>query len=301
MIDIIQGVIYGLLPSVVNEGFTNTNRQVEHLTPELVKKLFQRESSCRLYVSEIDSRSWFLKTSGGAGLDEYLSYMDYFTPENKQQLSKSLRLLPTSPLLRGVWRFAKTSDNLELGMPYTLGDVVFLPPGLLHSVDYHSVSKTLCHERIHILQRKYQSVFDQFIYKVMKFTQIQVLGDLPVIPFANPDGPQSPQRGWIFRHRKKWYYPLLIMTPSDTLSRVGIQLKITDGPGKVKPVTATFTDIIEPIATLLEDKYPTCPKNHLYHPYEILAELGAMFLVDGTSGNRQIDDFYNKLTVLSRV
>jgi hypothetical protein len=129
----------------------------------------------------------------------------------------------------------------------------------------------------------------------MGFQQIPIRGNLSVTPFANPDGPQSPSRGWVFIYESQWYYPLLSMSPDGDLERVAIQVDPTSWDTRGIPQAGVFSSNVYPLSNLLHSSYPTCPKHHLYHPYEILAELGAIYLTSGNTGDPKIDNFFQSL------
>jgi hypothetical protein len=298
MRDIVQSIVtlvYYYNSNInVPEGFIGSlNPKAIFLGPVRVKQMFQSDPSCQQYMSEIDSRSWSLKTHSNGSKESYLSRISNFKSKERTRLRICIRKLPESSLLTGDWVFAKTSERLELGMPYTLSNVVFLPPSIIK--DTPTFRKTLCHERIHILQRQYQSLFDTFIQKNMGFSKSVINGKLPVIPFANPDGPQTPGNAWIFQHQKKWYYPLLTMSLEGELKREGIEIQPVQFNFRGDVSLAVFTHKKTPLSHLLASRFPSCPRHHLYHPYEILAELGAIFLTTGKSGDMGIDDFFREL------
>ena len=296
MLDIVQSIVTFVYHynTTVPEGFINlSNAKAIFFGPIRVGQMFQQDSFCQQYIRDIDSRSWFLKTQSKGNLKSYLSRMSSFKSKERTTLRTCIRKLPASSLLTGDWIFAKTSSYLELGMPYTISNVVFLPPSIIK--DNPTFRKTLCHERIHILQRQYQSMFDTYIQKNMGFSRSVVNGELPVIPFANPDGPQTPENAWIFQHQKKWYYPLLSMSEEGELERNGIEILPTQVDFKGNVLMGVFTHNKTPLSVLLASRFPSCPQHHLYHPYEILAELGAIFLTTGKSGDPGIDDFFRQL------
>ena len=44
--------------------------------------------------------------------------------------------------------------------------------------------------------------------------------------------------------------------------------------------------------------FPKCPQHHLYHPYEILAEMGSKFIIDGYLDNREMNHFFKRLDLI---
>ena len=176
-------------------------------------------------------------------------------------------------------------------MPFTLGDVIFLPEHFIkmlinnpNSIDLLSV---LCHEKIHVLQRKFTSKFNNFITKHYGFKLIKINVKYPITIFSNPDGLQIPEKNWVYKYNNYWYLPYLEW--NNGLHKVAIKLsKYQDN--------WIFTTEKETVYTILANKLPECPSHQLYHPYEIMAELGAKYLMEGSCDNSNVDSFYKHLS-----
>jgi hypothetical protein len=169
-------------------------------------------------------------------------------------------------------------------MPFTLGNVIFISD-VNETNDFR---RTLVHERMHVLQRKYTSQFNKFLEQTLHFKLVTIVGKLPFTVFSNPDGLQLRNASWIFPDGDKWYCPFL------TIKR-GNLLKLAIDVKYINKYTVEILGNVKNVADLLASRFPTCPTNHLYHPYEIMAELGMKYIIEGTSGNKDIDHFYHNL------
>lgn len=96
-----------------------------------------------------------------------------------------------------TFTIAKCPSNLDWNYPHTHKDIIFLPS------TYMSDAKTLHHEMIHIMQRRYPQRFRN-LYIDWQFTPI----DSSIIPSniiaqvrANPDLFGEIERWWIWRNR----------------------------------------------------------------------------------------------------
>ena len=243
------------------------------------------DSSAQLYFNNIDKRT-FQQKVGQSNLDHYYKLIKTFTYSEKQLLKKMVIKLPQQNLLSGNWIFAKTDTHLEMGMPFTLGNVIFIS-SVTESSEFLT---TLVHERIHILQRRYPTKFNQ-ILKILGFRLVTRTGKLPLVVFSNPDGLQLAKSSWIFKSTNKWYCPFLVLR-NNKLEKKAIRV-IWLNKNKVK-----LTNDIKTVSNLLSKRFPTCPLDHLYHPYEIMAELGALFVINQSSGNIYIDHFYQQLSTV---
>ncbi len=248
---------------------------------------FKKHVSCRLYLSSIDPRTIIFKLGPNKILSNYPEAIDNFTISEKKKLTSKVLNLPHSPLLAGDWNFAKTRPELEFGMPFTLADVILLP-----SLDkIGNLSRILVHEKIHVLERQFSSQFNQFLIHKLDFRLVKREGKLPFIPFSNPDGLQLDRASWIFYNEMEgiWYCPFLTIDKRGILNKLAVSVKFINNN------TVKITNRVKEVVSLLSKKFPSCPTHHLYHPYEIMAELGMIFIMDGSSGNKQIDYFYRNL------
>lgn len=112
--------------------------------------------------------------------EEYEAYYKnsllQFTPEETNILSMSIDIINQdiihqTRMLRGIpWKFIKVDHNIEHGYPHTHGEVIvlsqdfFMPPR-------SKLIQTLIHEKIHVFQRLYPEITDDYIQNVLEFTR----------------------------------------------------------------------------------------------------------------------------------
>jgi hypothetical protein len=278
-------VLYISRQTHVYEAFYTRN--IHYLDPPDVARLVQGPSlfsrSLQSYIDTLDHRTIQNKCGTGDYLQGFQSSLVKWTQKDRDIIRKRLRKLPDSSLVHGDWSFILTDGELEHGMPFTLGTVVVLPSPLERiSVD------TLCHERMHVLQRLYPEWFDNMARK-MGYHQVVVADDhnSPLVSFANPDGLQKPHETWAIEHRGHLYCPQLILV-DNRLKKIGVRLQQNHS-------SWIRTNDTLPLQELMQDHMTSCPMGQRYHPYEILAELGAHYLMQGTSGSSEVDHLYQSL------
>ena len=64
----------------------------------------------------------------------------------------------TVKILKLPWKFSMITKHVEYGLPHTRGDLIFLPEHIFNGSDT-DIIRTLIHEKIHIYQKKYNSLF----------------------------------------------------------------------------------------------------------------------------------------------
>ena len=84
------------------------------------------------------------------------------------------------------WKFAKVSNDIELGYPHTLEDIIVLSPKFLETPE-NQMMITLLHEKIHIYQRKYPLETEELILNVLDYKIKSVNPDILELARNNPD------------------------------------------------------------------------------------------------------------------
>ena len=111
------------------------------------------------------------------------------------------------------------------------------------------------------------------------------------VPYINPDGIQNLKNAWIYND----YLPILLMDKNENLRKVVFQLENLDDPDLYKIIYPENDDLDS--LTTINDAYGKdfeyCSKNHLYHPFEILADTGANYFLYGKCGNQELDNFFS--------
>ena len=104
---------------------------------------FARMTPVDLYARKATSKTEYINT--------YIAAFMEFTPAEKDRLTKLVSMIHYAPHV--PWKFAKVSSAIEKGFPHTLEDVIVLSDtSLAH--DDRSLTETLIHEKVHILQRR---------------------------------------------------------------------------------------------------------------------------------------------------
>lgn len=277
---------------------TIKSNNVLFLDKQTTKVFFKNNITAKEYLNSIDPTTSYYKLGTHDNLSNYSNYFQTFSKPEQNILRKAVSLLPKNKLLGGTWKLAKTSTSLEFSMPFTLGDVIFFSP--LKSSSPLEYKRTLVHERMHILQRDYPTMFNKFLIERLGFRLVKIKKKkLPFTIFSNPDGLQLDSASWIFpvknyisnkNNKTKWFCPFLTINKSGNLEKIAVQVKY------IKKATVRILTRVEPVVKLLKARFPSCPSHHLYHPYEIMAELGMMWVLEGTSSNKEIDNFYSNLS-----
>jgi hypothetical protein len=145
-------------------------------------------------MSQID-----LAARNSVSLLDYLSKIAAtdFSRQEKRAISRSARDVDRRlSQLRGEtfarlsaipWRFAKTCDDFEGGMPHTRGDTVFLPESVVSKMlaDRRLARRVLIHEKTHLLQRKHPQLAREFISRRYNATPLRP--NTSPLRRANPD------------------------------------------------------------------------------------------------------------------
>jgi hypothetical protein len=236
---------------------------------------FHNKSSLYQYLLTVNQNMYKIKLSNNSNIiffnEFYNLYKKSLKYPSKEQLSllkskldEANRLIKFSSLnkLYNIhWKFF-ISHNLENQMPFTIGHRIVIPSNLLNIISIN----TLIHEKIHVLQRKYQNQFNLLYTKMYPFLYKQyddniIPLSLKMINMNNPDGNNT---YWIYNLKKKYWLPLLIY---DKLTNTFVEnaYEITYDNNKL-----IYVNTMKPILlrTLFNDM-PTFIS--LYHPNEIFA------------------------------
>jgi len=168
------------------------------------------------------------------------------------------------------WNIIVLSNNIEKGMPFTLGHYIFLPKKYIDNLIKYKFNKdiflnncdTLLHEKIHILQRIFPIIFKQF-YKI--HLHCKYINNLVIDThwkkkhFKNPDGLDIK---WVYRYNNNDYLPMLIFNKNQ-LNQIIIKLTYNTN---YFYTTSTYHNLYE--FPIFKD-YPTSIS--VYHPNEITA------------------------------
>uniref|UniRef100_A0A6C0EJE7 Uncharacterized protein n=1 Tax=viral metagenome TaxID=1070528 RepID=A0A6C0EJE7_9ZZZZ len=205
----------------------------------------------------------------------------YFYVDTIREKYSTYRLITHSN-----WNFIKISHTLEKSMPFTLDNYIFLSDKVLK--DFYNMMvynkntmilqncETLIHEKIHIIQRNNQSLFNTLYinhFNSIYCNHLIITNYWNTKIMTNPDGLEIK---WIYKLNNKYYLPLLI-TNKDNIEEVVITLKWENN---------TFITTREFIEINSFPLFNYLPSNISYsHPNEISAYIISNYIVDKSSLN----------------
>lgn len=140
-------------------------------------------------MTSIDLKARNMQSQSPA--DYALTYINSYTKlsnADKEKINRAMerikyRLQEFPKLLNTRWNFIKVNDGIENNYPHTLGDVIVINNVTLQKDD-EEFSKTLIHEKFHVLQRMFPLNFRE-LYKNMQFMPIKI--QRPLLIRNNPD------------------------------------------------------------------------------------------------------------------
>lgn len=159
---------------------------------------------------------------------KYVSSYKHFTDLDRDKIDKSIlmirQLLKDFPkLLNTRWNFVKINANIENGYPHTIGDVIILNDDVMQ-YDLHQFTKTIIHEKFHVIQRLYPLYFQE-LYKTMKFSSIK-MAKTPQLKRSNPD-----LDGSVYIHEPSQTIPMQLYTSENPSSLAQSSPRLLDVDG----------------------------------------------------------------------
>lgn len=236
-----------------------------------VNKIRSHETKIKLQTKKTLTKEEVLK--------EYLSSIKNFTYSEKQNLNYLINDVENSvekyKKFRNQfeWNLVKLDNKIEWGMPFTLGNYIFLPEHVLKLSDTQ-LKSTLLHEQVHILQRRHQDRFNFLYERILGFKKINYcdLGDhLDKYRISNPDGMDV---NWVFKVGLHWIMPMIIMEPNNNNNHdeYGVLVNIkNDGYHSVNYMGSNNEPVMVPLRNLHEYCKKLKRNNGIYHPNEYLA------------------------------
>ena len=166
-------------------------------------------------------------------LDTYIQSTVPFSSQEKNIIQLHIELINQNmPFLsKTPWKFIKLTNQLEKNMPFTLGHFIFLPEKMVDNLSFEPKAHhldTLIHEKIHVLQRMYPTLFHSFYQEnlgsIYVKTKVRISEYWKQQHLKNPDGMDI---NWIYRHNNGHYYlPMLIFdNQSRSITQIVILLK----------------------------------------------------------------------------
>lgn len=159
--------------------------------------------------------------------DKYKALVDAYT-NTADNLTAEFKIFKKNP-----WNILVSINNLEMNMPYTLGNSVIIPlkalkelnTTFIHGHINNSFLNTLIHEKIHVIQRNNQVIFDKFYITNYKFLDKKLTEPLPEnlhkMTMTNPDSNNSI---WIYQLENKRIIPLLTYS-NNSVTEIGYNIE----------------------------------------------------------------------------
>lgn len=159
--------------------------------------------------------------------DKYKALVDAYT-NAANNLTDKFKIFKKNP-----WNIFVSINNLEMNMPYTLGNSVIIPLKILKELNttfrHGHINKgflnTLIHEKIHVIQRNNQVIFDKFYIKNYKFLDKKLTEplseNLHKMTMTNPDSNNSI---WIYKLENKRIIPLLTYS-NNSVTEIGYNIE----------------------------------------------------------------------------
>jgi len=173
------------------------------------------------------------------------------------------------------WNFYVSINNLEMNMPYTLDSSIIIALSNLEEI-YHTFKhghinkqflNMLIHEKIHIVQRGNQDMFNKFYKQIYPMLNERFYNKIPdKIQQSRMNNPDSNNQLWTYTIDNKIMLPLLVYS-NNSVNEIAYNIE-------------NYNDIIY----LRQKKHKLGFKSHtsIYHPNEIFACSVAHHIVDRT-------------------
>lgn len=195
-------------------------------------------------------------------LHAYVAGISRFDAEERRRLMELASQVDAKTVsfaaLHGIsWRFAKTNDSVERGMPHTLSDTIFVSN--VHRLN----AVTLLHEKLHVFQRRHPDATARLVNRRWGFTAA-VPHRQAALARNNPDTDGA----W-----HAWPGGILVVGRFDTerpsdLTRASAVASA--GDGRWRTLRPQDLDAPAYVARQLE------------HPWELMAEIVSRMLMQGS-------------------
>ena len=223
--------------------------------------------------------------------DTFLNRVVDFPPHTKQKITKSISILPSSPLTNIKWVFICLKDNTEQNWPFTIQNSILCTSKFVNYLSTKQLSETMAHERIHNLQYLYPVPFHT-LYESLGFIEHPINGLENIIYYSNPDGLQLPESSWLLHYKNNIYLPIMIFKNKQVKKKLYCLKK--DNLNRLTLINKSRQYKCE---QALQSIIPETAFSQCYHPHEMLADLGSYYIVRHTTKNNKIDNFFKNLEI----
>jgi len=169
--------------------YSNSSSSIQYVSNRYMKNIVNKS----IYFDKM-SRLDLIARKSGSSEDykrKYYNSLIAFNNADKSKLEKcikniDLKIKKYKNLYAIDWKFAKVSDDIELGYPHTLEDTIVLSPKFLETPE-DQMMITLLHEKIHIYQRRYPLETEELILNILNYKIKSVNSDILELARNNPD------------------------------------------------------------------------------------------------------------------
>jgi len=295
-------LIYMTLQPILNERFVTNDTESNVIFVNIPEAVQIFDSS--LDYSLMQNNEIFSRTNGEIGLgltreerirklkNMYHSKLIEFSQEEKNAI---VTMCNGINIKNVKWKFIKINNGIDWNYPYTLANCIVLPAVKVSSIKnaIESNDKTLIashvntfvHEYMHVLQRKYQPLFNKFYIEKWHFTRANtMINDLWVKKYwiTNPD---VNDELWVYdlnqfnvNKNPEYIWPMFLIDPKNLRNHVKLAIKVKEeGNNNFSVITSNsngipvYDDLLN-IKSYNERFYNL---RQLYHPNEIFANFVA--------------------------
>jgi len=225
-------------------------------------------------------------------VDFYLQNIITFTDRDKESIYFYINYIKKqykkySLITHSKWNFIKISYKLEGSMPFTLDNYIFLSDRLLTKIYSDKVTnknllnncEMFIHEKIHIIQRNNQPIFNTLYttyFKTIYCNNLIIKNEWKNKIMSNPDGLNI---NWIYKWNNNYYLPLLVIEKNSLEQYVIKLIKNKD--------TYTTTEEFKLITNFVPFMYFPLNASY-YHPNEICAYIVSKYIINKETINKKI-------------
>ena len=166
-----------------------SNSSIQYVSNRYMKNIINKS----IYFNKMSRLDLIARKSGSSEdyKNKYYNSLIAFNNADKSKLEKCIKnidykIRKYKNLYAIDWKFAKVSNDIELGYPHTLEDTIVLSPKFLETPE-DQMTITLLHEKIHIYQRKYPLETEELILNVLEYKIKSVDPDILELARNNPD------------------------------------------------------------------------------------------------------------------
>ena len=204
-------------------------------------------------------------------------------------LIKNLRKRLNYPKITQEWSFIKVNNTIENGYPHTRKNTIILSSNSIKNLvnSYYTndlrnglltYGSLFIHEKIHVMQRQYPSIFDDLYLNYWKFTKASKIYNSKKYINKNRTNPDGMSLNWIFNNNI-WLMCLYNSESMSNVNYVGIYLNLLDEQKLIYEVPKN-PKIVELLKIPEFRNFFISVNHNHYHPNELSAEIFSIYYLD---------------------